>query len=127
MDATGNALITGWTNSSNFAGANNGYHGSTGSGFLLPYLGDAFVAKVSTTGILSWATYLGGSEDEVGYGVAVDGAGNALVVGTTASTNFEGSNNIYHGGGVIHQQDAFVARVDSTGVLSLGFLPGWER
>ena len=72
VDAAGNALVTGYTYSTDFAGANN---------TLQRRHYDAFVAKVSPAGALAWATYLGGSGDDYGYGIAVDAAGNALVTG----------------------------------------------
>ena len=42
--------------------------------------------------ILSYSTYLGGSGDDQGDGIAVDAAGNAYVTGYTASTNFPTAN-----------------------------------
>ena len=57
---------------------------------------------------LAWSTYLGGTNGEEGNGIAVDGAGNALVTGTTFSSDFAGANNPYHGG----SWDAFVAKID---------------
>ena len=103
VDGAGNALVTGWTYSLDFAGANNSYHGGQ----------DAFVAEVTTGGSLAWATYLGGSSSDGGQGIAVDGAGNALVTGYTLSLDFAGANNSYHGG-----EDAFVAKVTSGGLLA---------
>ncbi len=38
--------------------------------------------------VLSYSTYLGGSNDDIGFEVAVDSAGNAYVVGYTTSPNF---------------------------------------
>lgn len=38
--------------------------------------------------VLVYSTYLGGSGDDVGVGIAVDDAGNAYVVGNTGSTSF---------------------------------------
>lgn len=38
--------------------------------------------------VLSWSTYLGGSFNEVGYGITVDAAGSAYVTGGTNSLNF---------------------------------------
>jgi hypothetical protein len=38
--------------------------------------------------VLSYATYLGGSGEDLGSGIAVDAAGNAYVTGQTESTNF---------------------------------------
>ena len=37
---------------------------------------------------LVYSTYLGGSGDDNGNGIAVDAAGNAYVTGSTRSTNF---------------------------------------
>ena len=42
--------------------------------------------------VLSYSTYLGGSSEEVGNGIAVDSAGNAYVVGYTASADFPVKN-----------------------------------
>src|SRR5213593_2134132 len=52
---------------------------------------DAFIAKFdpsqSGNSSLLYASYLGGSADDIGNGIAVDGVGNAYVVGETLSTN----------------------------------------
>ena len=81
VDSAGNALVTGYTSSKNFAGANNKYHGGSQ---------DAFVAKVSSKGSLVWVTYLGGSGYDEGGGIAVDSAGNVLVTGVTSSPTLRG-------------------------------------
>jgi hypothetical protein len=49
---------------------------------------DAFVAKLSPNGIVLWATYLGGSDQDTPAGLAVDMQGNAYVAGTTYSPDF---------------------------------------
>ena len=50
---------------------------------------DAFVSKFSADGsTLLYSTYLGGSNDDVGNGIAVDTFGNAYVTGTTESPDF---------------------------------------
>jgi hypothetical protein len=54
---------------------------------------DAFVAKIdpaaATGSQLIYATYLGGTGDDIGYGIAVDSLGLAYVTGSTTSTDFE--------------------------------------
>ncbi len=101
---TGDVLVSGHTGSSDFAGANNPYHGPSS---------DAFVARVDPSGALKWMTYLGGGSFDLGRGIALDGAGNALLTGWTNSDDFSGASNAFHGGSL----DAFVARVTPQGVL----------
>jgi hypothetical protein len=62
--------------------------------------GKAFVALVDTTNTVvgnpltafRYATFLGGGNGDIGYGIRVDSSGNAYVVGTTTSPNFPGTN-----------------------------------
>ncbi len=63
--------------------------------------------------ILSYSTYLGGSGDDIGTGIAVDTAGNAYVVGYTNSPNFPTVNALQssNAGGV----DAFVSKINAAG------------
>ena len=65
------------------------YAGGSGSNFSR----DAFVTKLNSSGSdLLFSTYLGGSADETGNGIAVDGSGNIYVTGNTKSTNFPTQN-----------------------------------
>ena len=79
---------------------------------------DAFVAAFDPTGqTLLYSTYLGGSGDDYGQGIAVDSVGDAYVTGYTGSTNFPTSNPLQptnHGGA-----DAFVAALDPAGATLL--------
>ena len=82
VDATGSAYLTGGTNSTNFP-TQDPLAGTLAGGF------DAFVAKLNAAGnALVYSTYLGGSNEDSGQGIAVDAAGNAYVTGNTKSTNF---------------------------------------
>ena len=87
VDANQGARITGYTNSTNFPVVNNPVQLSPGGGF------DAFVARIDTTAVASgapgnYATYLGGSGNDFGTGIAVDTQGSSYVAGETSSTNF---------------------------------------
>jgi hypothetical protein len=71
---------------------------------------DAFVAKLSSGGILQWNTFLGSSENDQGFDVAVSG-GAVYAIGYSTLTwgaPLEG----FHGGA-----DAFVAKLSSSGGL----------
>jgi hypothetical protein len=82
VDGSGDAYVTGITNSTNFpvtGGAFQTSCGDCGDGFNT---GSAFVSMLNPTGTaLVYSTYLGGSGEADGTGVAVDSAGNAYVVG----------------------------------------------
>ena len=111
VDSGGNAYVAGTTSSTNFPTfipiqASNG-----GGKFSF----DAFVTKINAAGsALVYSTYLGGTNDDYGYGLAVDGLGNAYVTGTTTSTDFPTANAIQasNGGG---GADAFVTKINAAG------------
>ena len=70
--------------------------------------------RSSSTRASIYSTYLGGSGDDRGYGIAVDGAGSAYVTGTTCSTDFPttaGAFDTTFNGGT----DAFVTKLDASG------------
>ncbi len=117
LDASGNVYVTGETDS-------NAATFPVEVGPITTYRGgafDAFVAKVNPSGTdLIYCGYIGGSGDDRGYGIAVDGSGNAYIAGYTTSTGasfpaFIGPD-ITHGGAY----DAFVAKVNDTGT-TLGY------
>jgi len=122
VDGMGNAHITGYTTSTEatfpvLAGPDLTFNGEW----------DAFVAKVSPSGAsLLYCGYIGGTRDDHGQGIAVDGVGNAFVTGYTYSTHasFPGvvGPGLFHAG----NQDAFVAKVNATGttLLYCGYIGG---
>ncbi len=67
--------------------------------------------------VLSYATYLGGSDHEWGYDIAVDDSGNAYVTGLTASLDFPiaGAAEQVVFGGEVDFGDAFVTKVNADG------------
>jgi hypothetical protein len=75
VDASGNAYVTGQTGSTNFPTTPGAFQTTYGGGSF-----DAFITKLNPTGTaLVYSTYLGGSGDDFGTGIAVDESGNAYV------------------------------------------------
>ena len=46
------------------------------------------MAKLTSTGEHAWSTYLGGTEDDYGTAVSVDGMGGVYVTGYTGSSGW---------------------------------------
>ena len=81
---------------------------------------DAFVAKVNSSGVLEWNTFLGGTGIDEGAGIAADGNGNAYVVGSSTDAWGTGPVQAFTTG-----WDAFAAKLDTNGALQfLTFLGG---
>ena len=117
VDSTGNAYVTGSTQSTNFPGA-------SGSPIQASLRGssDVFVAKLNAAGTaLVYSTYLGGSSSDIGRAIAVDTAGNAYVTGETDSPTQPGPGNIpFPLAGPIQPifgliGDAFVTKLNAAG------------
>jgi len=85
LDASGNVFITGKTY-------------SFGAGYS-----DVFLLKYDSSGNMLWEKTWGGYNYECGYGIAVDGSGNAFITG---------SYNINYG---TETSDAFLLKYDSSG------------
>src|SRR5437867_4977604 len=68
--------------------------------------------------VLSYSTYLGGSQDDYGWGIAVDALGNAYATGIV-SANFPTTPGAFNtecaGGGFSGCANAFVTKLDPTG------------
>ncbi len=116
VDGSGNIYVSGWSNSSDLPTVNAYQSSMNGAG-------DAVVLKLSAAGnSLLYSSYFGGGHGtsaEVTYDVALDSANNALIVGSTQSTDLplkNGYDNTF--GGI---QDVFVAKFDlsQSGVNSL--------
>jgi len=108
VDYSGNAYITGVTNSANFP--------VTTGAFQATYNGDqdAFVTKINPSGsALVYSTYLGGTSFDWGSGIALDQADNAYVTGYTSSFNFPTTGLIQPN--LDAGYDAFVSMLNSTG------------
>lgn len=124
LDDSGSFYVTGFTYSTeatfptgtgfgSLPGADQTYNGS----------GDAFAVKVRPDGTgLVYASYIGGTGEEIGYDIGVDAAGNAYVGGNTTSHEdtfpngtgvgtIPGPDTTFNGG----PHDAYVVKIDAAG------------
>src|SRR6266850_297113 len=117
VDATGAAYVTGSTDSADFTAdcaapctvLDGSFGGST----------DVFVTKLNAAGTaLVYSTYLGGSDADFGFGIAVDAAGAAYVTGETRSIDFTAGCTTpctVLDSSLGGSSDAFVTKLDPTG------------
>lgn len=120
IDSQGNIYVTGDTQSEGFPLVNpaQGELRSDPSCTvgLATDCSEAFVSKISSNGTtLLYSTFLGGTLDDFGHGIAVDSAGNAYITGNTLSPDFPvvASSSRYGGGGLLG--DAFVTKLSPQG------------
>ena len=103
LDSSGNAYVTGITFSTNFPAVSPVQPAKGGAK-------DAFVTRLNAAGsAFLYSTYLGGTLDEDGNGIAVDSLDSAYVAGYTGSTNFPVAFGYQNTQGSNH--DAFVSKI----------------
>jgi len=111
VDGTGAAYITGQTT------ALAPRYPTKAAFQRLPANGlEAFVSKINALGTaLDYSTYLGGSADDIGYGIAIDAQGSAYVTGSTWSVDFHNLSAFQTNNG--GQQDVFICKFQPNGSL----------
>jgi hypothetical protein len=128
VDSAGSAFVAGYTVSTNFPTADplqNSNHG----------MADVFVSKIGANGdALVYSTYLGGSEMDRAFALALDAAGNAYVGGHTYSTDFPVTAGAFQSAlgnaacGTAPCSDGFIAKLNPAGtsILFSTYLGGGE-
>ena len=112
VDSAGNAYVTGNTFSTDFPTVNAFQPTNRSTSTMTPE--QAFVTKLNAQGnALVYSTYLGGSGEDDGFGIAVDSAGEAYVTGDTDSVDFPTVNP--YQGSLQGGYDAFVTKFDAAG------------
>ena len=101
VDQSGSVYLTGGSGGGSWGSPIRAFSGNM----------DAFVAKVDSGGHLIWNTFLGGSDYDFGYALALDLSGNVYVAGSSTAT-WGSPQHTYSGAG-----DAFAAKLDPTGKL----------
>ena len=107
VDSSGNIYVIGSSNGT-WGNPIRAYSGGT----------DAFVAKLDSSGMIQWNTFLGGTGNNEGYGIAIDSSDSIYVVGISNVT-WGSPIRAYSG-----NYDAFVAKLDSSGMLAWNTLLG---
>jgi len=108
IDASGGVYVVGTTNSTNFPVVNPLQGDNAG-------LNDAFVMRLAPNGSsLVYSTYLGGNNNDYGYAIALDGANNAYITGSTESSSFSVPSTMKRTsrGGI---SDAYLLKIRSDG------------
>ena len=115
LDAGGNIYLTGRTNSADFPTTSGALR--TRCAPATPRTScstDAFVVKLDpASSVLAYSTYLGASAEDVGYGIALDGTGNAYIAGDTQSTDFPVARPVQTASA--GAREAFVAALNDAG------------
>jgi hypothetical protein len=125
LDTQHRVYVTGFTCSTNFP-VKNAFQPVTHSQNCADGGGDAFVTRVNSTGTaLDYSTYLDGSFESIGNGIAVDSTFHAYVTGATESPDFPTTPGAFqrvlkaqvipqdpHD---LHQRNAFVTKFSADG------------
>lgn len=110
VDASGNVHTTGPFSGTADFDPGAGTHNLTSAGS-----DDAFVCKLDSNGVFVWAKQFGGTSEDIGHEITVDGAGNVLTVGRFQGTaDFDpgtGTTNLTSAGSM----DVFVSKLDISG------------
>ena len=109
VDPGGNAYVTGLTDSTNFPTTTGAYQTTLAGG------GNAFITQLNPAGTaLAYSTFLGGSDFDQGYGIALDTSGNIYVTGVTNSNNFPTTAGVYQSAlGGSGATNVFIAKFSS--------------
>jgi hypothetical protein len=123
LDSTGNSYIVGTTYSHDFP-VTSGAFQTTNRANNAVNPGTGFVAKLNSDGTaLVFSTYLGGTDLDSAYGIAVDGAGNSYVVGSASSSDFPVTAGVVKGT-YPGFRSAFVTKFTSTGGIAYSTFSG---
>lgn len=104
VDNSGNVYVAGYTTSNDYGDADVLIASVNASGKSLNYIAQA-----------SNDFGFGGSGDDIAYGIAVDGYGSAVVVGSTSSSDFPVTDGSFQGTSPGGDYDGFILRMDPAG------------
>lgn len=115
-DAIGDTFLTGLTFSANFPVSPNAFQKTCKSCNSSIQQPDVFITKINASGTaLIYSTFLGGSDYDQPFGIAVDAAGNAVVAGRTQSVDFPVKNPIPVGTAGVGTSFGFISSLSPDG------------
>jgi hypothetical protein len=109
LDSKKKPLVTGNTLSLANVATSGAYQTTYGGG-----QSDIYVAKFKNNGKLEWATYFGGDDQDLAYGIAVDQSDNVIMIGKSKSDGLATVGQLIRGG----SGDAIIVKFTTSG----GFL-----
>jgi len=136
VDSSGNAYVTGLTESNDLPVTQGVYQpffggGACNSNGTIRTCNDAFVAKLTPSGAITYLTYLGSNNDDNPIGIAIDGSGDTYVAGQTFSNPFPGTSQspiqaVFNLGESNTASDGFVTEFnpDATALVYSTYLGG---
>lgn len=114
VDGSRNIYTTGY-----FGGTGAYFDPSSTSSHTLSSAGlnDIFVSKLDASGNYVWAGAMGGSTNDAGYGIAVDGSGNVYTTGLFSSSTayFDPASTTTHMLSNAGGNDIFVSKLNAAG------------
>ncbi len=120
VDGNGNVYVTGMFRRTVDFDPGSGIAMRSAAGGASNRFPDIFVAKYDPSGNYLWAISMGGREEDIGFGLAVDDSGNVYVTGSFMSGITQDSVDFDPGPGIailtsVGSADVFVAKYDSSG------------
>jgi beta-propeller repeat-containing protein/HYDIN/CFA65/VesB family protein len=119
LDSSDDIYIVGWTTSTDFPVSANAFQAS----YIPGAVSNAFVTEINPAAAtvpaqLVYSTYLGGSVQDVGFGIALDSSNDAVVTGYTYSLNFPVTSGAFQTTTTTNGA-AYVSKLDVNGTGAL--------
>ncbi len=114
IDHSRNLIIGGYTYSTSGIATTKAYQTSNAGS------SDAFLAKFTPAGKISWASYYGGSAAEVVYDLASDTGDNIYIIGYSYSTTGIATKGAYQTKNNLGSRDAFLGEFTNNGSFAYG-------
>ncbi len=119
IDGSGNVYTTGFFQGTVDFDPGAGVYNLTSAGILLGSY-DIFISKLDANGNFIWANRMGGTSDDYGYSIALDGCGNVYITGFFNGTaDFDPDPavvyNLTSPGGIFGGRGIFISKLDVAG------------